>query len=425
MVERRAVTVSEGFFLVLVAVVPIMQPWNVPLLGYPIPPVDFLFLIAASAAALSLLSGRAALPRSPVIVALVLYGVAFAASAATSADRPHSVVKLLGIFYLIGLALLTMVHVRSIDALRRAMTAWLVGTIVTVGAAFTGLLLFAAGVTDPQTNLFLSIHGSLPDGGYPRIMALFQNPNMYCAYMVASLAMLLTARRVGWFRRGALAFAGAVIVAAVFSLSPGLGGLLIVIAFGAWCEWYPNRPLLVTSAIVFGAIGAVLCLLATVAVPAPHQSLSLWHLRASSRLLTWIGSWGTFLAHPLLGKGVGVDVVAIGYTNPSGVYEWLTDAHNTWLSVLAQEGLAGFAALAVVIAALLKGASLSMAPPQQALHTGLMVAFVTGFLYQGFTGSFENTRHIWVLIGLLAASKTLAQRQMSVGPENPGPPAAT
>lgn len=215
------------------------------------------------------------------------------------------------------------------------------------------------------------------------------------------------------------------IVAAAFSLSPGLGGLLLVIAFGAWCEWHRSRPRLVALAIVGSAIGAALFLLATIAVPTPGAPFSLWHLRPSSRMLTWIGSFQTFLAHPWLGKGVGVDVVEIGYVNPSGVYEWLTDAHNTWLSVLAQEGIVGFAALVSIVVVLLRGTGFSMTSGERVLRTGLMVAFATGFLYQGFSGSFENTRHVWLLIGLLAASKALAEGQPSVAPSKPGPPAAT
>ena len=423
--EPGLVTFSERVFLTLVAVLPIMQPLNIQFRGYTIPPADFLFLVAAPAAAFSVLSGRTPPPRSPALWALGLYGVAFCASAAASADRAHSFLKLLGTFYLIGLAVLTIFHVRSVEALRRALFAWLVGAGVTVASAFAGVVLFAAGVTDPHVNLFLSIHGSLPEGGYPRVMALFLNPNMYCAYAVASLAILITVKQAGWLRRSAPALAGAMIVAAAFSLSPGLGGLLLVIAFGAWCEWHRSRPRLVRLAIVGCAIGAALFLLATTAVPASGGSLSMWRLRPSSRMLTWIGSFHTFLAHPWLGKGVGLHVVEIGYTNPSGVYEWLTDAHNTWLSVLAQEGIAGFAAIVSIIVVLLRGTGFSMTTREGVVRTGLTVAFATGFLYQGFSGSFENTRHVWVLIGLLAASRSLADRQASVALSKPGPPAAT
>jgi hypothetical protein len=38
------------------------------------------------------------------------------------------------------------------------------------------------------------------------------------------------------------------------------------------------------------------------------------------------------------------------------------------------------------------------------LRWGLRTAFI-GFLYQNLTGSFEDTRHLWVLIGLVAAMR--------------------
>ena len=49
--------------------------------------------------------------------------------------------------------------------------------------------------------------------------------------------------------------------------------------------------------------------------------------------------------------------------------------------------------------------------------TGVMVAFATGFLYQSLSGSFENTRHVWVLIGLLGATQVLVDGQRSTTPE--------
>ena len=34
----------------------------------------------------------------------------------------------------------------------------------------------------------------------------------------------------------------------------------------------------------------------------------------------------------------------------------------------------------------------------------LSLTFLNAFLYQGLTGSFEDTRHLWVLLGLLIAA---------------------
>jgi len=39
------------------------------------------------------------------------------------------------------------------------------------------------------------------------------------------------------------------------------------------------------------------------------------------------------------------------------------------------------------------------------IRRGLRAAFIGAFLYQSLTGSFEDARHIWVLIGLMAATR--------------------
>ena len=132
------ITMSERLFLVVVASLPIMQPWSFPFRGYTLPATDFIFLVAAAAAAWAWLRGRATLPRSPVLGALAIYGLALCAATAASTNRAHSVVKLIGSVYLIGLAALTMFHARSMDAFRRALIAWLVGTVITIAAAGAG-----------------------------------------------------------------------------------------------------------------------------------------------------------------------------------------------------------------------------------------------------------------------------------------------
>ncbi|HLF06056.1 MAG TPA: hypothetical protein VI893_02585, partial [Thermoplasmata archaeon] len=45
--------------------------------------------------------------------------------------------------------------------------------------------------------------------------------------------------------------------------------------------------------------------------------------------------------------------------------------------------------------------------PHAIMKTALAAAFLGGFLYPSLSGSFENTRHLWVLFGLLAAVREL------------------
>jgi putative inorganic carbon (hco3(-)) transporter len=399
---------SERVFLALVASLPVMQPVLLGVATHAIPIADFIFVLAAVAAALDVVLGRRSLPRSRVLGWIALYGTALFASAALSPERGRSFVKFAGDCYLFGLTALVLFHVRSIDALRRALLAWLTGLVVTIVAAFAGLGLFAAGVTDPKRNLTLSIHGSLPEGGYPRVMGLFLNPNMYCAYMVASLALVIAMCRAGWMKPRTAAVVGAAVAAAAFwSLSPGLGGLLLVVAFAAWTKWKDSWPGLARAAVIAGVAGAAAFLGAATVSPQPGSSLLVGPLRASSRVLASVGALRTVPAHPWFGKGLGLEVVDIGYRNPSGIYELLTDAHNTWLSILAQSGLFGLVTFVALVVALLRGASLhASASPLDRVRSGVTMAFAAGFLYQSLTGSFENTRHVWVLIGLLASTGT-------------------
>jgi O-antigen ligase len=397
-------------FLVLVAALPLMRPVLLQVRTFTIPPADFIFVLAALAALVDVAAGRKTLPRSPIVVWIVAYAAALAASTLLSIDRPLSTIKFAGDLYLFGLAGLALVHVRSPAALRRALLAWTVGAVVTVAAGAVGLGMFLAGIRDPfDGNPFLSGHGSLPDGTYPRVMGLFLNPNMYCAYLVASLAIVLTAHRAGWMpTRTASALGAAIVAAGAMSLSPGFGGMLIVAAFAVAGAWKEVQPRLVQAVMVACAVGAAAFFVAIVASPEPGAGFSLHGLRPSSRLLAWTGAFNAFPAHPWFGKGLGVDVVAIHYINPAGEREVLTDAHNTWLSILVQCGAFGFAAFTGLIAALVRGArardeGTAVAP----VVGGLLIAFIAGFLYQSLSGSFENTRHVWMLIGLLAAATAI------------------
>src|SRR5262249_28276307 len=150
----------------------------------------------------------------------------------------------------------------------------------------------------------------LPEGSYPRVQSLFLNPNMYCCYLVVSLAIAVTMRRMGWIgRRNAFLLVAGIVCAALSSLSPGIGGILLVLAFAVWAAWRRTRPRLVRASVVFAWIGASAFLVAVTASPLPHASLSLRSLHPSSRALAWAGAVEAFPAHPWFGKGLGLEVV--------------------------------------------------------------------------------------------------------------------
>jgi O-antigen ligase len=90
--------------------------------------------------------------------------------------------------------------------------------------------------------------------------------------------------------------------------------------------------------------------------------------------------------------------------NPSG-FEVLTDAHNVFLSIGAQCGIAGLAGLTALVAFVIARTPWRAGLQDQRLPQLLLgAAFVNVFVYQGLGGSFEDTRHIWVLLGLFMAA---------------------
>ena len=81
--------------------------------------------------------------------------------------------------------------------------------------------------------------------------------------------------------------------------------------------------------------------------------------------------------------------------------EYITDAHNVWLSIAAQLGLLGVVALAAVLIAAVghQPGRLLRAPIPRAL----VIAVVCTFFYEGLSMSVEHFRHVWLVLGLLAA----------------------
>ena len=403
----------EWLFLGWVAFLPVMIRFNFRLAHrYTLPFADFLFAGAAAAFLVALLSGARRWRRSDWYWPLLAYAGALALSTAFSGNIRHSAPKLAGDLYLIFAAVLMVNYVADARALRRVIFAWMAGAAMNIAGAAAGVILFYGGATTERKNPFLFQFGSLPPGHYPRIRALFLNANMMCAYMTASALIIVAAYRAGWIsRRWFLLLFSGTLVTAAFSLSPGLGGLFLVV--GLWLA--QEQPSKQRSRWLAGAgiAAAVLFLAVTLISPTPLARTSLagtlLHPEPSGRVLTWLGAWHSFLAHPWVGQGIESEAARVRYVSAAGVAHNLTDAGNTWLSILAQQGLAGFLAFAWVVWYLVRRFRPTIDRPREnaAVRSSLELALIGGFLYSTLSGSFENTRHVWTLMGLVAAVQEL------------------
>lgn len=406
--------IAKWLFLLLVVSVPLVRPFNIRFSEFVVPYTDIIFLFCFAFWLFALLKGEARIRRDNLYLFLAFYALTLAVSAIFSVEPARSFLKLAGEFYLLSLAFLTFNFAEDRHFVKKIVAAWLVGTGIIALASIVGFALFYAGLETPVNNYFLSPPGSLPSGHYPRIHALFNNANMMANYLNVSIMLALAAERLGWMKRtAAKVLQIATAFAAFFTLSPGIGGILLSVSV-----WYSLLARLRRSyrlAIVFlgaGVAAGAVFLAASLVSPdtantdhefrIPGTGIT---LEASSRLLLWREAMSTFVKYPITGKGVGTDVADLPYTTLSGQQQRLGDAHNIWLSIAAQNGLFGLAAFVLLTAWVLRNTRLSLAEESErdVLLSALSCAFLGAFIFQGLTGSFEDARHLWILIGLIAA----------------------
>jgi putative inorganic carbon (hco3(-)) transporter len=400
-VAWRSVTGAYlALHLLLVATLPFLRIGAFKVGGLTVAATDLVFLPAALVWLLAVALRIAPLRRTSFYAPVALYLLAVLVSAALSAAPRASLGKAVAVAYLAGLAVLTVNVLDSLPRLQRVVRCWLLVSAITAAAALLGSVLFYFGLRDRQINLVLWNYGSLPAGNYPRIYGFFANGNMLCNYVIISACLTLYARRTGLIAaRPAAALLIGLGITAALTISAGLGGLAVAVAVWLLCMADDRAKRLRARLALVAALG-----IAAAFQLATSISTTAAGLAPSSRAMAWQDALQTFLAHPLVGKGVGAEVADATWRNPSGVLEHLTEAHNVWLSVAAQEGLLGLLGFASVVVWLLWRWRHPAPGADRVLISALGAAFCGALLVQGLTGAFEDTRHLWVLMGLLAAA---------------------
>ena len=407
----------ERLFLLLLALLPCMWFAGIWAMGSYLILADVIFLAATIAWIIALLRRSLHRAGSWILWPLALYFGAMVASAAFSADPPASARKLLLEAYVLSLCVVTYHVVRSRALLRTTLLAWIVGTAITAIVGTANVIAFYAGLPLQRD------YGSLPAGDYSRVSGLFLNPNMACNYLSIGLLIVLAARRLGWMgARGFRALLVAIAVSSIFNFSPGLGGTALGLGLWFWVDWRGARPARARIALGIGLVGAAAMFVATLVSPTQLArdgflgAIRGHHLQPSSRLLCWEAALTLTREHPLLGRGTGLPMPCPAYLHVSGEILHLEDAHNSFLNIAALKGIAGLAGfLAIATWLLARAGRWSFASADDLVVTTLAIALVEAFLYQGLSSSFEHTRHLWVLAGLLAAAIEIRVR----------PPAAT
>jgi O-antigen ligase len=400
---------TQWSLAICIAVLPLMQLTLFDRFDSTAVVADAVFLVACCFFVVALLRGELTWRPGGFYLVLGIYAGALLLSTLAAADRRAGAGKLVVETYLLAIAILTFNVVRSERTLKLLTQARLIGTVLTVVTGIAGIVLFYCNVRG-AANIFLSHYGTLLPGNYPRIRGLFLNMNMCCNYLSVSFLLLLAMRSVGWIgQRAAFTLGSAIVVAAVFTFSPGLGGLALGAGLWFWADYRERgRGVAARTALLAGIVAALAFIVAMLVSPpslfGPDGRFELSHLEPSGRVLCWQSALYTAWHHPWLGDGPGSMPASVDYLTASGEQQHLSDAHNTFLSIAAKDGIFGLAAFAALLIFLLRKTPLqTRGRPRTVLRTAVWIGLLQALLYQGLGGSWEHTRHIWVLIGLMAA----------------------
>lgn len=416
--SRWALTSARWLFLVYVVFLPIVRPLNFRYLGIHILLTDVIFAAALAFWILSFRHRRLVLDRRyAAFVGAFL--VALVVSAIFSIEPFKSAVKLAGVLYLVAISLVTIDLIRDADFLKRLTFAWLTGTLVTLLGTIAGVTGYYLGYSTMATNFFLFHSGSLPVGNYPRVMSFFENPNMTANYLNISIMMFLAAGRVGWLSiRTSILAALSIFGATFFAISAGLGGLILSVSLWiAFAVSGVNRYLrgaVLVGGFLIAFLAVASSAIAPVARESPYTSTIPFtevRIEPSVRSLVWMNAIERGMEYPLLGRGTGTDAAEVRYVVLSGQRQILRDAHQAWLNVFGQAGLFGLIAF-IGLGFYLFSICRFRLPSESVRHTFLVAsscAFAGAFLLQNLFGSFEDARHLWVLIGMVVGLNRVSE----------------
>jgi O-antigen ligase len=408
-VEKPLLHAARTAFFLMLCLLPWMKH-GMTIRGLEAFPADLLFLVATTLWLAALAAGQTRLRLHPAFLTLALYFAAMADSAVFSVEPRTSAFKLFTQLYPLLLPVLAFNLVRNEADLHRAFIWWLAPAMALAVSGVATILLFPFFGYDSFLSGPLHHFGTLPPGPYPRIELTFEYPAMLANYLGVSLMLLILARRLRWLGARAAAAAGAaVVLSALFALTPGFGGILAMLALWIWYRLRGPRPALARLAFAATCLSAVLEVLVAAVTPILHPTAPfLIHvpglpvpLAPAVRLLAWIAAAHNFLASPIWGHGIGVDAVSVLYQAPEdSAPGYVTDAHNFVLNIAAQCGIVGVLSVAAIVGFVARQAWRS-GHKSNPLLFGLSIAWLSGFAIEGLVGSFEDARHLWILLGLL------------------------
>lgn len=286
-----------------------------------------------------------------------LYGlvVVLLISSAQAANLPLAMKETLKWALLVVAFVLTSACVRGESAMRGLLAALF---FAGGGQAFMGLVQVAAGFGPAEFAL----------GGIMRAHGNFGQPNPFAGYLGTILPLAVTMAAVshpGRFRTIAAATAVCIGLAILLSQSRGAWlGLVLSFAIMA-VAWGARTRRLVVPTLAAGLVFVVLALTGVLPpalanrVTSVTSNFGIFDVRevvlspenhaVVERMAHWQAGWEMFVDEPLLGIGPGNYPASYADYYVTPWREALGHAHNYYLNMAAEAGLAGVLALSIVL----------------------------------------------------------------------------
>lgn len=404
-------TLSRLGFLALVFSLAFMKP-SLVIAGQRITPTDLIFPFAALLFLAAFVLTKRRFEWNPLYWLFLAYFAAMTIAAVFSANPTASFSKLVGIGYLIALAVMACESIRSENDIRLTVYSWLAGlsvsVVIGIGTAVSFYLVSDSLLLEPFTYHL----GAAPSGDYRRISSTFISPGMFCNYLNVGLLLAFIARTKGWLTdKFVLPLVAAIIVCSFLTVTIGISAVILSVGVLLWLTLRNDRPIVARMSLVASCLALIPFAASAFIALQPHKTAPYsfqipflgYEVFPSPRLLVWQQAFQTFLSDPLTGIGTGLPVARVPFENADGSMSLLTDAHNFFLNIAAQAGLLGLVSLTAIFIYIARLGISKRNTEIDPVKLGLGVAFFAAFGVQGLTGSFEDARHLWVLIGTIVA----------------------
>lgn len=387
--------------------------------GQRIPYTDFIFITVFLAWIFGIFTKRLTFRFHPFFLVSAFYLFALFVSVVFSVNPKSSFLKFLGEIYLIFLTIIIFNFADNLEKIKKLTLAWLCGTSFVLLLGIFTLFLFYSGFGHSLLNIFQNHYGTVPAGNYPRIKLTFFHSNMLCNYLSVGSLLTIAAGKLRWinpvFSKILIAL---ILLISLFTFSPGLGGIALSLGIFYRLYFKSKQQFLISKFSLISGIfiatsffGLLIFAMqnhptAPFVIKIPFVETDIY---PSSRVMVWSATFETFKNNFWNGIGLGEDVCRVRYLNPSGVLEDLRDGHNTILNVSAQAGILGLILILLINVYFLKKifSYKDINSKVGLFYNCCGIAILSAFIYQGLGGSFEETRHLWVLFGLFFAAEKL------------------